>query len=95
MDQRARELKKDWKANEREVARSAFPLADEVLAQLFAAVSEAVDRDGCDHTLRVTEEWLAHHHVDVRAVVEWLLANGGFCDCEVVGNVVDHWEQNR
>ena len=95
MDARDRDRKEAWKAAERSTAKQAFPLPDELLEKLFAHVSEAVDRDGCDHSLRATQNWLAGRDVDRPSVIAWLEENGGYCDCEVVANAADHWEQNR
>jgi len=27
--------------------------------------------------------------------VEWLREHGGHCDCEVIANAAEHWEENR
>lgn len=95
MDERDRVRKKAWKVAERKAARKAFPLADEDLEELFTHVSESVEQAGCDHSLRATQKWIANRQVDHDAVIKWLETNGGYCDCEVVANVADHWEQNR
>ncbi|WP_369076310.1 DUF2695 domain-containing protein [Escherichia coli] len=46
---------------------------------------------GCDHTLLYTKEWLdTHISVSKKAkVVKALQNQGGFCDCEVLMNVID------
>lgn len=81
-------------ARERESARARFPLDSDLLRDLFAHVEHAVDEAGCDHTLRWTEQWIVERSVDRDPLVEWLPENGGYCDCEVVANAADHWEQN-
>jgi hypothetical protein len=45
----------------------------------------------CDGTLRLTRRWLEQHHLPVEPNVAALEACGGWCDCEVVFNVVDSW----
>lgn len=95
MNSADRERKKAWKSREREAAKNAFPLPSESLQSLFAHVRRAVDDDGCDHTLKATEAWIAQHAVAREPVIEWLKENGGYCDCEVVANAADHWQQNR
>lgn len=77
------------------MARKAFPLADEALEQLFAAVETSVEQHGCDHTLRFTQQWLTEHGENPESAIAWLKNHGGLCDCEVVANAYDHWEQNR
>ena len=95
MDDKKRELKKRWKKAEKDVARSAFPLPDDKLEAMFDAVEMAIEESGCDHSLRATTVWLSANGVDVAAVVAWLKNNGGFCDCEVIANAREHWEENR
>ncbi len=76
------------------MANSAFPLNNDLLASLFNFVEMSVDTDGCDHSLRFTEEWLVSSAVVPEPVLNWLESNGGYCDCEVVINVRQHWEEN-
>lgn len=95
MDAADRERKKAWKARERQEAKKAFPLPDDLLESLFAFVGDALERNGCDHTLRATDVWAANHAVAREPLVRWLRENGGYCDCEVVANAEDHWQQNR
>ena len=90
-----RERKKDWKAQQRATARADFPLPDALLEDFFLAVAAAVESDGCDHSLRATQAWIGRRKMDDAALLLWLEANGGHCDCEVVGNVLDHWEESR
>lgn len=95
MDDDARRLKRNWKEQQRELARAAFPIPDHELAALFEAVDSRLSTTACDHSLRLTREWLAHAGHDIDKVVVWLEENGGFCDCEVVANARDHWQENR
>ena len=95
MDRENRELKKAWKLEQSEAARAAFPLGDAELAALFAAVEASLELVSCDHTLRHSLAWLAEQGHASDEIVPWLQDNGGYCDCEVVANVRDHWEQNR
>lgn len=95
MDEKQRRAKKQWKASEKSAARAKFPLPDDQLEELFDAVATAIDHKGCDHSLRATTAWLQNKGHDIQTVVGWLQDNGGFCDCEVVWNARDHWEENR
>jgi hypothetical protein len=95
VDDENRKLKKAWKLEQSDAARAAFPLGETELAALFAAVEASLDLASCDHTLRHVLAWLAEHGHVSDAIVVWLKDNGGYCDCEVVANVRDHWEQNR
>ena len=95
VDEKARQQKKLWKTAEKMGARAKFPLSDDRLELLFAFVEAAVDDVGCDHSLKATRQWLEDNDLDIQAVIAWLGNNGGFCDCEVIGNAREHWEENR
>ena len=87
--------KKAWKAQQKEVARSAFPASDELLQSPFASVDALVAEQRCDHSLRFTKQWITANRQPEERIVAWLEEHGGHCDCEVVANASDHWEQNR
>jgi len=95
MDSIDRNRKRAWKDEQKAIARASFPLPDETMEQLFSAIDQALSAEGCDHTLRFTDSWLKDRGFDRQATVAWLNEHGGFCDCEVIANACDHWEQNR
>ena len=95
MDDEARRLKKQWLADQAAAARAAFPLPDDQLAALFRDVEAEFNREGCDHTRRLTEGWLARRNIPAGPVLEWLDDHSGYCDCEVVANAGDHFESYR
>jgi len=56
---------------------------------LAAAVRAGLRRDGCDNTLRAARAWAGQAGVPWVSLREQLAANGGYCDCEVLFNVLD------
>lgn len=90
-----RSYKRALKEEQRLLAQKAFPLIDSALEQLFAEVDSSLERSGCDHTLRFTKQWLSLQNHDSEPTLTWLREHGGFCDCEVIANAYDHWEQYR
>jgi hypothetical protein len=90
-----RDRKRAWKAEQKAAARTAFPLPDAVLQEMFDFVEARIGSDGCDHTRRFTKAWLDERQVDRDKVLAWLDDTGGFCDCEVASNSRDHWDRNR
>ena len=54
---------------------------------LVEHVDSRVQLDGCDHTLRFTEEWAMAQAIDWDDLLDLLEASGCFCDCEVVLNL--------
>ena len=85
----------DWKAQQKERARADFPLPETELDQLFDHLDQELRQTPCDHSLRLTRQWMAKADHSPEQVVPWLNEHGGYCDCEVLANVEDHFEQNR
>jgi acyl-coenzyme A synthetase/AMP-(fatty) acid ligase len=54
-------------------------------------LDEALSQRGCDHTLRLTTEWLVLNNLPIEPVVNWLHENGGYCDCEALAHSVQAW----
>jgi hypothetical protein len=89
--QRRKDMLRQWKERERATARAALPLPDDHLQALFDALDREVPARGCDHTRRLTREFLERDGLPVDAVFAWLDQQGAFCDCEVLANVEEHW----
>jgi hypothetical protein len=83
---------KAWRDEQRDKARALLPLPDEGMKALFDMLDEQLPKTGCDHTRRLTEEWLRTLGHPVEKVNVWLDENGGFCDCEVLANAEQAWQ---
>ena len=70
-------------------AKDSLPMTVGLFEQLFDALDEWLSDDPCDHSLRLTEEFLAESDVDSEEVLVWLAERGGTCDCEVLSNIAD------
>lgn len=78
-----------------EAARQEFPLPESELAELFDILDSELPRHGCDNTLRLTKKWLEDRGHAIEPVVSWLQHHGGYCDCEVLLNVKEHFKENK
>ncbi len=85
-------LKKQWAQQQRATVRSTLPLGEDAMRAMFDWLEEALPDCGCDHSRRLTTAWLQEHGHPVEAVSAWLDNNGGFCDCEVLANAADRFE---
>ena len=64
-------------------------LSPEQLRDLGSHLEEKLAESACDHTPRVTRAWLeAQGLADGGKVLNALRDRGGYCDCEVLTNVV-------
>ena len=64
-------------------------LTPEQLSELGDYLDAELERAGCGHNLRATRSWLAEMGMkDSGRVLNALRNRGGYCDCEVLANVV-------
>ena len=95
MDKNDKEKKKAWKADQKSQARAAFPLHESELVKLFDYLDAELQKQGCEHTLQLTSQWIKDSGNSEVSIITWLEDNGGYCDCEVLANTYDHFMQNR
>lgn len=88
-----RDLKKEWQRRQRVAARAALPLPNDQMKALFDYLDVELPKQGCADTRRITEKWLKDQTLEVDKVLLWFDDNGGFCDCEVLANCEQAWEE--
>lgn len=72
---------------ERQKTRDGFPASAVLLKRLFNFLDEALKKQDCDDTLRFARVFTAQNALPEEQIIAWLENNGGYCDCEVLGNV--------
>src|SRR4029077_21091618 len=87
MDHAKKTLKAQWRASQRKAALAELPLPLAELKAMFDMLDVELPRQGCDHSRRITEVWLATRGHDVERVFAWLDTQQGYSDCEILGNV--------
>ena len=65
------------------------------VSALFEYLEAELEANGCDHSRRYTKQWLSANipsekHEAVLAEMEEM---GGYCDCEVVMNCYEEYEE--
>ena len=85
---RKKELLKAYADEQRQSFKDSLPMDEELFWQLET-------NDGCDHSLTFTREFLEKQKVDVESVLDWIINEGGGCDCEVLYNVEERFEEYR
>ena len=88
---RRRSILQNLKASERTQFLSSLPASESDIKALFDYLDENLGN--CDDTLRQTTEFIREKKLPENEVISWLNENGGFCDCEVLANVEDNWNQ--
>ena len=83
---RKKELLKGYKAKEKQNFKDSLPMDEELFWNLFDYVDEKLEaNDGCNHSLTFTREF--------ESVLDWIINEGGGCDCEVLYNVEGRFEE--
>ena len=69
---------------------SSLILLPEQLQELGKYLEQKLETEDCDHTLRITQEWLKNNiPKNTSKIISAIRNRGGFCDCEVLSNVVN------
>jgi uncharacterized protein DUF2695 len=71
-----------------EMPRAPLPLKPAQTASLVRAIDVGLAERGCDNTLRAAHAWARREKVRWSWLCNVLEERGGFCDCEVLFNVV-------
>ncbi len=71
---------------------ASMPILQADLVQLFEFLDNALVA-GCDHSFRFTRQFLQANNLPEATIVPWLGNHGGYCDCEVLANVEDGFQQ--
>jgi hypothetical protein len=69
-----------------------MPISFKDLAALLDHLDERLGVKGCDHTPNMTKAFLIARGLDAEVILPWLGEYGGYCDCEVLANVEESWE---
>jgi len=64
-----------------------LPVTIETLQNCFVFPDGQFQIIECDRTLKQAFNFFEQNDLPRTELIEWLNENGGFCDCEVLGNV--------
>ncbi|GEO02522.1 hypothetical protein AAE02nite_01860 [Adhaeribacter aerolatus] len=90
--ERQKQLKAEVMRNEKEKFLNNLPISAGQFKELFTFLDEQLEQEGCDDTLFITKSYLGSKGIEQENVIAWLEENGGFCDCEVLANVEEKFE---
>lgn len=84
-------IKQALRQAQRERFRAGLPLSPDLLRALFDFLDVQLSEVECDNTLKYAAIFLSERRLEAATVLKWLEGNGGFCDCEVLANVEEHF----
>lgn len=73
-------------------AIASMPISFQDLKGLFDYLDIQLDKSGCDHTPKNTVTFLDSKQLSTEKILNWLQEQGGFCDCEILWNVEESWQ---
>lgn len=82
----------EYKRRQKEAFLASLPMSEDLFRALFDYLDEKLSEQDCDHDLQLTEQFLDEQDCDVEAVLQWLEENGGGCDCEVLANLEEKFD---
>lgn len=90
---RKKALLKTWQAEVQRRFEASLPMTKLQFATLFDALDQILETHDCDHTNQHTRNILRTMKLpNIEIVITWLQEYGGYCDCEVLWNVEDHFQ---
>jgi hypothetical protein len=92
-EEKRKQILKDLKAKQLQAFEASLPISRALFKGLFEYLDEQLENEGCDDTLRLTEQFLQDAGVvNIEEVLQWLRDHGGYCDCEVLANVEEQFK---
>ena len=83
-------LRADYKKQERQKFEESLPLSRELF---FDFLDVELETQACQDDFLLTQTFLDEYNVEVETVRDFLEANGAYCDCEVLFNVEERFEE--
>lgn len=80
------------KAQEKEFEDS-LPMERPLFYELFDYLDDKLETIECKHDFSLTNEFLKAKNIESEKVIEFLEENGAGCDCEVIFNVEEKFEE--
>ena len=92
MDKKAKKtLKKEFKENELKAFRESLPMKETDFLPLFDFLDNELSENECKNDCSLLEKYCKKKKLDFATLTEWFKKHGGFCDCEILGNVEEQF----
>ncbi|NDV94296.1 DUF2695 domain-containing protein [Dysgonomonas sp. 521] len=89
MDKKA--MKKAFKEKEMREFRESLPMKETDFLPLFDFLDNELTQTECAGNLSLLEKYCAKEKLDFISLKEWFRKYGGYCDCEILGNVEEQF----
>jgi len=93
--ERRKQIARELRLKARQDFENNLPTRRENFKALFDYLDEKLTDNPCDDTLNFSIAFLQSLELDnIEEITKWLGENGGYCDCEVLANVEEKFDDN-
>ena len=93
--ERRKQLARDLKFKARQEFEDGLPMSRMDFEALFDYLDEQLTDYSCDDRLKHSTSYLHTLKLNnLEEITEWFRVNGGYCDCEVLSNVKEKFDDN-
>ncbi len=91
--ERRKKLHQEIAKREQEEFFNSLPLDKSNILELFDFLDIELEKRGCNHNYQLTNEFLKPKGLNSDIVFEWFREQGGYCDCEILYNIEERFEE--
>lgn len=93
--ERRKQIKRELREKARLEFEQSLPISRVDFQNLFDFLDEKLSNQECDDNLAFTYDFfLKNEFKNIEEIENWLKNNGGYCDCEVLYNVEEMFDQD-
>ena len=90
--EKKKKLLAEYKQQQKKEFEASLPIPREIFLDLFDFLDQELESLTCPADFTLTISFLKGRDLEVEMILEFLEANGAYCDCEVLYNVADLFE---
>lgn len=93
--ERRKQIATELKLKARQEFEKCLPMSRYNFERLFDYLEEQLANKTCDDTLKLSVSLLQSLQLEnIEEITKWLRENGGYCDCEVLANIEEKFDNN-
>ena len=91
--ERRKQILNELREKQQKEFEQSLPMDRKIFENLFDYLDNKLEENSCDDTNKVTLEFLVKNKIEnIETVLNWLAENGGYCDCEILANAEEKFE---
>jgi hypothetical protein len=91
--QRRKQIHRELARKEYETFINSLPIDKSIIIDLFDFLDTELGERDCNHDYQITKDFLKQKGIDNDSLFEWFQDNGGYCDCEILYNIEEKFEE--